>query len=664
MLGYVKRQISKLLQTLIEAEQEIRGAISQGDAAVLMNVLADAQDAAVAIGGKIEEAEGLHAETDEAYQAGTSEEAADSRQKAVGGGAAGKIVSMLEQYCELLWRVTQEQEPGAQLELVGTAWRLLSSVKNGLEQLPEQMAVVFLPYKASMWDCMESVWQAACNDPDWVPFVVPIPYFDLKDGQVTARHYEGDRFPAYVPVMEYQSFPLEEMHPRAIFVHNPFDDCNIVTTVLPEYYSGKLKAVTDRLVYIPYFITGDAVYVTHRYLPSYENMDFIVTQCEQTIASFSAELPREKFLPFGNPIADRILRLEKEKPPIPEEWKPQLKNGKDFGGDRVVMLNTSLTRFMGERERFLDKIEYLFDLSKRMTGIVLVWRPHPLLASTAQTLGKEYADRLTYLEEKFRKEKIGVLDKNPDVGITVALCDAYLGETASSVLHMFGVAGKPRFYINMQLGEGDRPINDSGTLHGEAFRNEDIGNRMFVSARCRAGKREYLILDNSGWIVEKDEDAGRYIPLVRIPGREIVRGRAYRRIELKGESLWAYPDKAQGIFIYHLKSSRMRKVFCPQGNQESGAPSSGYEDIDEECLSLIRAERFKRGSAAHVWYEGADSTVEDYFRFLQTAEPGELRGAQGSYLTWLANLDGSCGEKVLRAVKESLWPAGIGEMGS
>lgn len=663
MLGYVKRQISELLQTLIEAEQEIRGAISQGDAAGLMNVLADAQDAAVAIGGKIEEAEGLHAGTDEADQAGTSEEAADSRQKAVGGGAAGKIVSMLEQYCELLWRVTQEQEPGAQLELVGTAWRLLSSVKNGLEQLPEQMAVVFLPYKASMWDCMESVWQAACNDPDWVPFVVPIPYFDLKDGQVTARHYEGDRFPAYVPVMEYQSFPLEEMHPSAIFVHNPFDDCNIVTTVLPEYYSGKLKAVTDRLVYIPYFITGDAVYVTHRYLPSYENMDFIVTQCEQTIASFSAELPREKFLPFGNPIADRILRLEKEKPPIPEEWKPQLKNGKDFGGDRVVMLNTSLTRFMGERERFLDKIEYLFDLAKRMAGIVLVWRPHPLLASTAQTLGEEYADRLARLEDKFLKEKIGVLDKTPDVGITVALCDAYLGETASSVLHMFGVAGKPRFYINMQLGEDDRICHGS-PVHGEADWHQDDGNRMAVSARCRAGKKEYLVLDNSGWVVVKDDDTGNCVPLVRIPGREIVWGRAYRRMELREDSLWIYPEKAQGVFIYHLDTGRMRKVFTPQGNGESDAGLSGYEEIDEECLSLIRAERFKRGNAGHVWFEGPDSTAEDYFRFLQTAEPEELMGVQGSYLTWLANLDGSCGEKVLRAVKESLALSDTGKMGS
>ena len=31
--------------------------------------------------------------------------------------------------------------------------------------------VVFLPYKASMWDSLESVWKAAEEDPDCVAYV-------------------------------------------------------------------------------------------------------------------------------------------------------------------------------------------------------------------------------------------------------------------------------------------------------------------------------------------------------------------------------------------------------------------------------------------------------------------------------------------------------------
>ena len=51
--------------------------------------------------------------------------------------------------------------------------------------------------------------------------------------------------------------------------------------------------------------------------------------------------------------------------------------------------------------------------------------------------------------EIFQTAKKGILDHNPDVNITISYCDAYVGETASSMIHMFGMAGKPRFYLNM-----------------------------------------------------------------------------------------------------------------------------------------------------------------------------------------------------------------------
>lgn len=655
MLKFVKNQIDELLQTLIGAEREIRTVIEKQNGQGLITILADAQDAAAAIGNKVE-AESL-GEGD-----GLTEE---ERHR------AKDMIALLEKYCEYLWQITQAQDERMQLELTKEAWKLLEEAKNGMKRIPEQIAVVFMPYKASMWDCMESVWQAACEDPDCVPFVMPIPYFDLRDGEVTARHFEGDRFPDYVPVVDYDKFPLKELHPSAVFVHNPFDDCNIVTSVLPQYYSSELKKITDRLVYIPYYITGDGVFVTHRYFPSYENMDFIVTQCQRTIASFSSHLPANKFLPFGSPIADRVLRLEREKPAIPEEWKAQLKNGKDFGSDRVVMLNTSISLLMKQRERFLDKIEYVFDLAKQKKGITLVWRPHPLLGASAQTMGPQYAARLAGLEEKFLSEKIGVLDKNPDVGVTVALCHAYLGETASSVIHMFGIAGKPRFYINLQIPASEPQC--------DAREPEGGKTGLSVSAWCRQGNREYYVLDEWGWLIEKEEGTEKFRPLARIPGRDMVRGRACSRMEAKEDSLWIYPENGHGILIYHPGTGRMRKIFEPgiakDDSMEFSGKTEGTEiradaaegalrilDIDDECLSFIRAEKFKRENPSHVWPESENNTLDDFFRFLQTAEEKELTGTPGRYSTWLDNLDGSCGRKVLQAVKSSVLDAAPAEL--
>lgn len=669
MLNLVKRQIKELLATLITARTEIEAVIEEGNADTLVNFLADAQEAAVAVGNKVEEAERTENADIDSEQQQRIDGTVDLKKVSQGAGT----VALLERYCELLWKITQVQDDRNQLQLIAEAWGVLAETEQALEQIREQTAVVFMPYKASMWDCMESVWRAVCEDPDCIPFVVPVPYYDLKDGAVTARHYEGDKFPEYVPVADYSSFPLAELHPGAIFVHNPFDDCNIVTSVLPQYYSAELKKLTDVLVYIPYFITANGVFVTHRFFPSYLNFDYIVVHDEKTIDSFSADLPREKFLPFGSTIAERILRLEREKPAIPEAWKAQLANGRDFGGGRVVMLNTSISLLMKQRDRFLNKIEYLFELVKQREGITLVWRPHPLLAATAQTMGERYAARLARLEEKFQEEKIGVLDKTPDVGITVALCDAYLGETASSVIQMFGIAGKPRFYINLEIPEDFSSNMRELEKCSEAARSGRMESApedddRFVSAWCQDEKTEYFVLDKPGWIVAREKGGEKFTPLVQIPGRDIVWGRAYRGMEKKGESLWVYPDNAEGVFIYHTGNGRMRKVF-DLGKDANGdcreslnrGEEAGYMDwressdcwncpellkIDEECWSVIRAERFKQGNRRHEWYEGDRSSAEDYFRFLQTAEDEEMISNQ-----WPASTEGA-GRKVLRAVKE------------
>ena len=139
MIKYVKKQIMELLDTLMEARETVQMVIGQHDDAGLMNVLADAQEAAVAVGNQLEEA-------------------------AENGNADGDVtqetISILEKYCELLWRVTQEEGAQERLLLVAEGWGLLEEVQRNVTRLSEQIPVVFMPYKASMWDCMESVWEA------------------------------------------------------------------------------------------------------------------------------------------------------------------------------------------------------------------------------------------------------------------------------------------------------------------------------------------------------------------------------------------------------------------------------------------------------------------------------------------------------------------------
>lgn len=119
------------------------------------------------------------------------------------GNAAGEIVELCK---ELLEHIVQE------------------TIKE--EHFKKEM--VFLPYKASMWDSLESVWRAAYADKDnCLAYVIPIPYCDRNpDGSAKEWHCERDLFPKDVPVLDWQEVDLKHMHPDVIFFHYPYDNCN------------------------------------------------------------------------------------------------------------------------------------------------------------------------------------------------------------------------------------------------------------------------------------------------------------------------------------------------------------------------------------------------------------------------------------------------------
>ena len=68
--------------------------------------------------------------------------------------------------------------------------------------------VVFMPYKASMWDSLESIWMDADKDERCEALVVPITYYELDSNQNPVKKVnERDRFPEYVNTIndeEYQ----------------------------------------------------------------------------------------------------------------------------------------------------------------------------------------------------------------------------------------------------------------------------------------------------------------------------------------------------------------------------------------------------------------------------------------------------------------------------
>lgn len=221
-----------MIDTLQEAHDEIKKLFDDGNTHALTQLLINCQKCAMQLGKAIEQLE--------------SEDT--------------KTISFLENYCESLYQLSIST--GNTLDFREISCNLskqINEVKSnvvGFKAAKIEMA--FLPYKASMWDSMESVWLAANDDPQCDVYVVPIPYFDLiLNG--SQMHYEGDQFPDYVPVTDWQKYEIKSRHPDIIFVHNPYDGVNDVTSIHPDFYCKQLKNYTDMLVYIPYFVCLDDV---------------------------------------------------------------------------------------------------------------------------------------------------------------------------------------------------------------------------------------------------------------------------------------------------------------------------------------------------------------------------------------------------------------------
>ena len=225
-----------------------------------------------------------------------------------------------------------------------------------------------------------------------------------------------------------------------IFIHNLYDNTNFVTSVHPFFYSENIKKFTDCLVYIPYYATAGGMSEGQSLCPAYAYADYIIIQAEKYRQYFDARIPDNKFLALGSPKFDRVIH-KCQNPPIP----PQ---GWDLGGKKVYFFNTSIGGMLGNTEVFLKKMRYVFDIFKGRDDVCLLWRPHPLMESTFDSMRSMYKPWYEALKKEFIDEKIGIYDDTPDIERTIALSDAYISDTLSSVTALFGVAGKPIFTLN------------------------------------------------------------------------------------------------------------------------------------------------------------------------------------------------------------------------
>lgn len=360
---------------------------------------------------------------------------------------------------QALSRDWQQMTPAERKESSALCQDILGIAIKAMQQEKCRRIVLFLPYKATMWDSLESVWRAAEADESCEAYVMPIPYFERKtDYSFGDMHYEGNLFPDYVPILDYQHVSLAEMHPDVIYIHNPYDNGNLATSVAPQYYSAELKAHTDILVYIPYFATSGGMGDGQRSCFAYQNTDYIIVQAESLREFYDPQVDRGKILALGSPKFDRIVRICRERPEPPSSWKSKM------AGKNVFFYNTSLAGMINNPWAFLKKMEYVFHTFEKHPEVCLLWRPHPLLENTFRSMRKDFLPFFLQLKQYYLDNQIGIYDDTPDIDTAIAWSDAYIGDSGTSVTSLFGVAGKPIFIFNNLINRLPQPDDWRGNL--------------------------------------------------------------------------------------------------------------------------------------------------------------------------------------------------------
>jgi hypothetical protein len=295
--------------------------------------------------------------------------------------------------------------------------------------------VVFMPYNASMWDSFHTIWAAAHADPRVEAIVVPIPYADrLPDGSAGAWHVHTNDLPPEVPVTPYTEFDLARTHPEVIYLHNPYDGNNRVTSVAPQFYSTELRPHTDLLVYVPYYVAatppGEHLYAS----PSFELFDKIIVQSEEIDQPVIERWTSNKVVPLGSPKFDYVRTPGSPPPP---DWMQSMSG-------RIALLQvTSLATLLdADRQAVMRKLNEVLDLVEASEDLMLWWRPHPLERATITSMVPDIEARYTEYEKRATRSDRVIVDTSMDLQRAIHNTHAYYGQW-SSIVDLFGFTGKP-----------------------------------------------------------------------------------------------------------------------------------------------------------------------------------------------------------------------------
>lgn len=474
------KQVEESIALIREAHEEIRKQLVEQNIDMARQLLGDCQKGVLQIGNLIEQSEGEDAPP----------------------------IHNVEEYCEICYQIysdveKKENSPSGVYRLLQ---KKLTAVYNSIRQtVSVRLEIAFFCYKASMSDSLESIYFAAKADPECDAYFIPIPYYNRNsDGAFGEMHYEGEGYyPSTYELTDWRQYDIEVRRPDIIYIMNPYDDKNYVTSVHPDFYARRLKELTDCLVYIPY-----SVYAIPPILPTvltpgvlFSRLTFVQSEYIRGAYIYNLlkanELPQmveKKIIAMGSPKMDRLIHARKEDHSLPAHWKDAVDCM--HPKQKIVLYNLSIRGVLGEGKDdgkiYLEKIKYALSFFRKRKDVLLWLRPHPLLSQTFSAMRPQIAREYEKMIKEYQSAGWGIYDDTADLNRAVVWADASYGDM-SSVGVLLQFLGKPVLIQNIEnVGWEPEEAGSAGIVRAamEAFIKENRMNDYIMYEAERETKED------------------------------------------------------------------------------------------------------------------------------------------------------------------------------
>ena len=337
----------------------------------------------------------------------------------------------------------------------------------------ENSDIVFIPYDIVSWKKMEPLYAVLVEDPACNTYVMPVPYY-LKNevGEPDELHYEGRLLSEYADIIPFDSYDLEKMHPSRIVTGIPYDQYDATVTLPEIFFTARIRAFTDCLIYISDMSLDDFGPEDGRSLlnmnfyctmPGVINADEVIVKSENMrnryidkLTEFAGEDYREYFAnkvmvaPWAADVYENTGINEDD---IPDAWWPKLldENGE---GKKVILYYNSMSCIAQYKDRYIDKVNSVFELFEENTDrITVIWvidRDLYVLKTGVYKGYKETVNRFTELVKKYSELNNVILYKEDTPDKAVAISDAFYGDRGV-LMNRFRRTGRPVMIQNVKL---------------------------------------------------------------------------------------------------------------------------------------------------------------------------------------------------------------------